>query len=472
MRGTLFVVGSVACSLAIFACEDSSGGGGGDPFTSEGGAFEAGPEPDSSTTPADTGTDSPTPQPGVTVMLLRGTTGVAGADVVFHDTSGAVLETKQTGADGKANSTLGAVQASVLFGAVNQRHIITWTSAADGDTLVALDDTTDDPVGSIIATPQGSFADAGASGFGALVGNCSLASRTSPFTIPIQRSCTRAKEAVLAQATDANANLIGYAFAKAQALPPPDAGAATSALGPWLLPSTIGVIAQNTPTGDTFTISLTEIANDLPFPNQTGRPARLQTLPTAFSVAPGFADAYQIGVSVGSGTTLGAVHGFGARIAPAASTTVPYVSALPVIDSVTLASTDITRPQLDWTTAGNVSLATADGGVVMLTWFDRLENIGTWSFVVPPGSKGVTAPAMPPALATSLPHGQMGTTPPSTFDTPSVTFAESDAIADYGAFRAAVGVALPLDATPTSSPLPVVPVNGKYELTSFKAIGR
>ena len=175
-------------------------------------------------------------------------------------------------------------------------------------------------------------------------------------------------------------------------------------------------------------------------------------------------------MQVRSPTLQGAIHSVGARVAPVASTTLAYASTLPAIDTVTPNTTNIGRPQADWTTLGNVSLATAKGGVVTFAWSDSADNAGTWALVVPPGSKGVVAPAMPTTLSVYLPHAAVGETSASNFEPPSVVFADSDLITDYAAFRAAVGVAFPLDDSSNSAPRVLLPATGKYELTGHQEI--
>ena len=388
-------------------------------------------------------------------------------DVVFNDATGAVLETKQTDAGGKATSTLAVASASILFADGLNRHIITWTSVAAGDTLVAFDNNTQTNVGTLVATQASVLA--GASGYQAYAGTCGAFFTTSPFSISMQPSCLRAKEAVLASATDVNGNLLDYAFAKAQAAPPADAGAAAVALGAWAVPSAIGLTTQGVPDGAFANTSLVELANELPFENQTGVAATAPST-TTFEVATAFADAYQFGMQVRSPTLQGAIHSVGARVAPVASTTLAYASTLPAIDTVTPNTTNIGRPQADWTTLGNVSLATAKGGVVTFAWSDSADNAGTWALVVPPGSKGVVAPAMPTTLSVYLPHAAAGETSASNFEPPSVVFADSDLITDYAAFRAAVGVAFPLDDSSNSAPRVLLPATGKYELTGHQEI--
>ncbi len=218
-------------------------------------------------------------------------------------------------------------------------------------------------------------------------------------------------------------------------------------------------------------MTLHEIADGLATLNETGAGTRIDPT-TTYLVAPGFADAYQAGTRMYPTNAAGATVTIAKRGAPAATNDLDFALAPPVIDGVTLDVTVITQPSATWTTQGGASLATMDGGGIILSWYDQLENSGSWTFVVPPGAKTVKAPALPKSAAAWLPHGDNDAGEGTTFESPVVIFAESDIIPDYAAFRKGVGLVIPLANGYQSEERAILPANGTLKMTSFRQLQR
>jgi hypothetical protein len=475
MRRIVLLASPVAIALALFACEDSGSGGATGGFTTEAGTFEAGP-PSEAGPIGDGAVDAPVAK-SVTVSVVRGLGPAVGATVVFHDAAGVVLESKATGADGRATSSDGVApaQASVLLGVGSNRHIITWTAVELGDVLLARDDDNgSDLGGSLNVATQGTFADGGAVTMTASVGDCTGYSQTSPIQIFMGSSCTRSTAAVLARALgpgEGSNPLLAYAFAKGKPPAPTDGGVGSIAVGPWISATTAKVTPKNVPVDGSASAVLYEIADGLGILNETGSVSRVDPA-TTYLVAPGFADAYQAGARMSSSSTQGATIAIARRGAPAATNDIDFTGAPPALDSATLDSTTVAQPSVAWTTVGGASLAAMDGGAVVVSWFDTRENSGTWTFVVPPGAKSVKAPAMPKAAEPWLPHGENDAGGAVSFQEPIVLFAEADILPGYADFRKGAGLVIPLTTPYEPDARAILPANGTLKVTSFRQILR
>ena len=471
MRRAIVLASPFVAALALFACEDSGSGGGTGGFTTEAGTFEAGP-PSEGGAVKDGALDAPVAPKSVTVGVVRGLGPAVGATVVFHDAAGAVLESKVTGADGRATSSDGVApaQASLLLGAGGNRHVITWTAVEPGDVLLARDDDNGiDPGGSFNVVTQGNFADGGAVTLTASVGDCTGFSPSSPIPVFVGSSCTRPTAAVLARAFGpvGNNSVLAYAFAKGKPPVPTDAGVGSVAVGPWLGATSVKVTPKNLPSQSSASAVLYEIADGLGILNETGSVTRIDPA-TTYLVAPGFADAYQAGGRMSPNSALGSVVTIARRSAPAATNDIDFTGAPPAIDSATLDTTTIARPSAAWTTLGGASLATMDGGAIVVSWYDQRESSGTWTFVVPPGSKSVKAPAMPNTAEPWLPHGANDAGAAVTFQDPMVIFAEADILPGYADFRKGIGLVIPLTDGYQPDARAILPANGTIKLTSYR----
>jgi hypothetical protein len=473
MRKLVFLLGPVVAAATVFACEGSSNPAAVD--IPAAGSFEAGPLPEAGPTPDGAPADAADASLGtsVTVNVLRGGAPAAGVLIVFHDAAGVVLETKATGADGKATSTPGATpgQATALLGGGTLRRILTWTAVELGDELFVEDVTDATTAGQYDVTLQGDFSDGGAASANASIGTCTENALGSNVLIGLTPQCLRPTSSILARAVDANTQVIAYAFKKANPAPL-DAGTATATVGPWLTPSKITITPVNLPmsTPSVFA-SLAEISDGLAFRNATG--GGLGRLNNAtFDVAPGFADAYQAGLRMGAAASSSATLLVAKRGAPAANTDIDVATALPALATAALDGTDPARPQVSWTTVGGASLASTDGGSIAIRWFDTRSDDRSWTFVVAPGATSVKAPAMPAAADAWLPHPAQDGGAASSFAAPEVTFVESDLLAGYKALRRDVGRLVPLEFVVGRDAHAVLPAAGTLRATSLLDVAR
>lgn len=119
-------------------------------------------------------------------------------------------------------------------------------------------------------------------------------------------------------------------------------------------------------------------------------------------------------------------------LAKRVNSTVLTADASTLLPRITGTLTDVStalRPRITWSAAA--SLAGADGGYVRIYWAGVGKIPPKWTFVVPPGTTEVKAPALPKDLE--------GLAPPAgtTFSPPQIVFVESDQIANYDALRGA-----------------------------------
>src|SRR5688500_16961483 len=139
MRRSLFFLAPLGFAVFAFACEDDPTGNPSTGFP-EAGTVDTNRPPNDSSTPDGAQPDAPVTPKGVTVLATTRMGPAANITVLFHDATGAITETKKTGADGKATSvpTPTPAMATIVFGeGTFKRRLLTWTAVADGDELPA-----------------------------------------------------------------------------------------------------------------------------------------------------------------------------------------------------------------------------------------------------------------------------------------------------------------------------------------------
>lgn len=434
MRGLLLFALPLVTGSILFACSD------------DGGAATS-PQPDA-------GEIAPPPQPDADVLVEAGVDAGApvtvqvlgpnkeGVRVVFHDATGAVLETKLTDPDGQAKSTTTSTPAMVtaLLGRGGVLDLVTWTAVEPGDVLGAADEPADPAaIGSLDVTfPGNLMGGPPPAEYQAALGSCvaGQASGATVLSLPILPACATAAPAVLGRAIDGNDAVLKYATAKPAASPPADGGAAAVTLGAWTDPVSVTLTGTNLPTG-LVTAQWSDITGALLFTHPADR--ELTSGQAVFEAPPvGFADAIQPSMIAELDAPAGARKTMTKRVAPTTAVAFDFATALPTITGATLVATDPVRPEISWTSS--TSLATADGGVVRVGFFDDRAPSFRWSFVVPPGATSVKAPALPPEASDWSPRvGDAG----SSFDLPEITFVEADAFASAATFRSAAAVLIP-----------------------------
>ncbi|MBX3222694.1 MAG: hypothetical protein KF795_19395 [Labilithrix sp.] len=442
---TSLLVPAPLALFALFACEqDSSSGGGALPLVDASLADYTPPPPFDANAP-ETATDLP-----VTVTITGRDGPKASVRVVFHDAAGAILETKVTGADGKATSSGTPAMVSALLELRGAREIVTWTGVEAGDQLAIRDPGAQEPLGTLDVALPGPFGNAVE--YVVKAGQCNALGDAEGASLTLYPRCVGGQAAVLAFALSSGGTVDGVAFAKGKSFPS-DGGAAAVATGDWQVPGTFELTVLNPPADAFLASELTEIVDGVGYsdPPQTG-----QGTTYSFKTAPGFADAYQVSTGFSSASTPRKVI---KRLGPAATASLDAATLLPPITATSLDATDPRRPVLGWTSP---STAGADGGIVQIGYADALGGSAFWTFVVPPGSKSVTAPAMPADVGGFLPGGA-----DVFYGGPRVLFIEADVLPSYASFRRQPGSLV--DVLGGTFDLPVVPVNGTFRLTGFIA---
>lgn len=467
MRRAVLVLGSfTAVAGALFACEDDPSGAGGPQFQLDGStpAFDGGQQPfDSGPTP-EAAPDAPPGPPSVTVSVTGRAGPKANVRVVFHDANGAVLETKLTDATGKVKSS-GAVlpaMASALLGGDYQRHIVTWTALENGDDLAVRDpdgdNESDEMLGQYDVTMPGPFDNEGTSRYDVHASGCYGIAEGTSANIWLYPYCVRGdKSSVLIRALDPDNEIVGHSFKKGIAVPT-DGGTTPVATSQWLASSTVTVTAANVPQDRSTNVDLLEIVDGHGYADGFSHTVNSETNSATFRTANGFAEALQAGIylfSNGGGNQI-----IAKRVAPGPTIALDAAQALPPITGGDVSGTNARRPKITWTSS---STAGSDGGIVRIRAYG--EPSYSWTFVVPPGSTSITAPAMPTEADGHLPP-LTDAGAEDVFDPPEITFIEADVLPSYTQFRRQQGVLVP-PGTSVAFGLPTMPVNGTYRTTSW-----
>jgi hypothetical protein len=419
-------------------------------------AAEAGP---------DAATEAEAGPPAVTVLV----TSVLGAPlsnvaVVFHDATGAVLETKKTDTTGVASRVVDAgALVTVAVGNSSTRELVTYLGVKPGDSLTVVDRASFVPISVTISGP--SSPPTGTLGYSFFAGldACSGANDGPRAVLPLDVNCIAgAKFPVLAFARDGTGNDLGFAFKKdvmytATAID-------VSGLPAWsTTPSFFRLSVKNTaghtgPIGTAFG----QIANGIAY-TQTDT---FNVDGNRFDVYPGYADAFQWEANVRGTLPTAQIVNAVVQRGPTTLTnvTVDLAMLLPDFTGGAIDTSDVSRPSITWTTSATLA-GMAVGGGAMLTWTatdaDGGTSIGAWAFVLPPAATTVKAPAMPPELAAWIPSAAV------VVDPPLVLFIASDAIASYDAFRAGAATSLSQlnPAYEYADAEPTLPVDGLARVT-------
>lgn len=464
MRRFVVFVGPLVAAALAFACEDDPSSGGSPQFP-EAGAFDSSRPTGDSSLP-----DAGQPQPDVVeppkpvTVAVTSIAGAAVADVtvVFHDASGAVLETKKTDATGKALSAPGSTpaMASVVFGqGTSQREILTWTGVAGGDVLPVVAP----PRGTLAElqiTIPGQFTDAGGPTFNyyAQVGGCSAYSTIAnePITVFVEPYCYRGMGALLVEGSNGNDTIVAHALKKPLASVT-DGGVATVTTDAWKFPPT-DVTISLTNSNLSGRAVFQPIANGTAFPKVT----QLLNKEASFKTVSGtFVEAYNAAIYVEGGQTYRTI---GKRQAPAAAIALDGTQLPPEVTASSVDSAQRKRPKIDWT--GN--MGAMKGGVVRATWFQpSSESTTHWSIVVPANNAAtgsVAAPALPATLEDMLPSADGGGT---TWETAAeIVFVDSDVLPDYAAWRKVQALVLPSTFFDSGTvEQAVLPQNGSFRIT-------
>lgn len=464
MRRFVVFAGPLVAAAFAFACEDDPSGSPGTQFP-EAGAFDASrPELDSSLPDAGPGPDAAGPPKPVTVYVTS-ITGAAVADVtvVFHDATGAVLETKKTDTFGNATSAVNPAiaMATVAFGqAFSDGELLTWTGVQGGDVLPVVAPARNTFARFDITIPGQFTGDGGPTvSYDAYIGGCRGSSTipNEPITVYVDPYCYRGMGAVLVSGSNSAAEIVAHAL-KRPVTPATDGGTVAVTTDAWKSPPAAVTVSVTNTTDNSGRGWFQQIANQTVFPQD--KP--LNGTQTSFRAASGpFVDAYNAAVVFENGLSLRTI---GKRVAPAATIALDAAQLPPALTDGTVDSTSPKRPKITWT--GN--MGPMKGGVARATWFDPSHESTThWSFVVPANNAAngsVTAPALPPELDGAVPNADGGGT---TWETaPEVIFVDSDLLPDYATWRKIQGVIVPFSLAGNGGvEQAVLPQNGSYRIS-------
>lgn len=391
----------------------------------------------------------------MTVTVTRAGVALPGVPVVFHDTAGAVQVTAETNGDGQATAEV-AANAQVTIAFLEQRALLTYVGVQPGDTLAVRAPFERDVWVPVPTTPAGGS-------ITVALGNSRCATRLTnggvTARVTFSAPClTESTFPILETYFTGDAWYFSYQKGTALAA---DGGTTTVAAMPSWSPGEPFTLHLKGAAGSSYpATTLGLIAEGQAFAMSS---ATLVTLDggsgtATFAVAPGYAEAlqpelYRHDVVTGG---LSQVTSFAQRIAPGASTATLDVGGgmLPVLLTFTMDTASPARPVATWTAQS--PLTSAVGGALELYW-----DLGRWTFVVPPETLTLTAPALPATLAALEP-----TAKPAWH---SVAFFATDLMTSYAEFRAEASP-LGLAATPypdLNMVAPPLAKNGTIRVTSL-----
>ncbi len=459
MRATLPLAFVLPLAAFAYACEDDAGGGGTGTFDAGTGTFDAGATPES----PDAAAPNEAGGKGLVVNVKSMGAPVANVTVVFHDANGAVSGQAKTDATGVTSAPAAPAMATVAVSRPDGAGaLLTYLGLAEGDVLnveIPPEMTSEPlPVGTFgvtftNASANAAFHEVQVNGqcFGG-VGPAPM----QPIVVALYPGCLKQPSNVLlATAFDDGDVPLQFTFKKGEAPPAPN-GNRDVLLPMWAAPQTIAVTATNAGAGAAVSGEVAQVADGAPFVVGQNATGDFLAGGATFRYASGFAEALQVKVrSELDASTQIVVR----RAAPAGNATVDFATALPRLTGLTAVGTP--RPDVTLTAAS--PLATSDGGFVVLHWSKLTagENFRafSWSFVVPPPTTSFKAPALPAELAALLP-------PEGTAS--GAGFFESDAVAGYAQFRAAI---LPVAGVPPFlDDRGVLPANGTTRITLHNSL--
>jgi len=440
MRRTPLVL--LALPVAWIACFSSSSGGSGGggnfdasgdtTFPMEGSAGDAPEDLATIDAPMDaapevaTGadaSDASETDAGVVSILVFGASGPEqGVSIVFGDATGAVVgASATTGINGVLNQPLpsGATMITALLGTAANPAPYTVMGVQVGDLIVVPDFASLLPYesGFLDVTALPASPPANATGYNVYAGVCENSAGMAPFTVSFSgRSCFglgafggtyHAVVPVLAEAYAVNANLLGFAFQKGNALSGFDAGAGSLpvslAAATWSTSTTTQVLAvvNQQDGGPSPSIYSGEVANGVvhQLSQQTvvDDAGAQQTVVTTHV---GYADTLQSEADILN--TQWAISAAVGTAPPTSSGTVTIdatsLGSLPQITAVTVDPTVPAQPKLTWTLSqGSLGVTT---GLVSYTQWQATSDAGTvingnWTIVAPSSATSIQAPALP-----------------------------------------------------------------------------
>ena len=352
-----------ASVLAPFACVNSSDTPPPPP------AFDAGPGYDAQgvdtsvpdvAVPDGSAPDSPAEaEAGPTtasVTVLAGVGGApkAGVTVVFSDASGNLVDTKTTGADGKATATAApGGMITVAVGGLGRRELFTFVGVKAGDDLVAFDVAVAPPTPPELSVDLPANPPPTAVRYDVYSGVCAGQGAVSPVLNQLFDACYRGGKApVVAIATDANFARVAFAYKKGNPIEVDGGLAQVTGLGPWSTTlGTYNVAVTNAPAAiQSVQFASVEVADSVSFPQYLGNPLEAGSGSATFPTLPGYADWFQPQVMVNTPANGGALQAYvfsARRVAPAASGATETFDLSQLLPAISTLDFDRRRPPVD-----------------------------------------------------------------------------------------------------------------------------
>ncbi|HTB72617.1 MAG TPA: hypothetical protein VK762_05220 [Polyangiaceae bacterium] len=441
----------------------------------------------------DTGTPAPeasTPDAApttVSVLVVNDHGPESGVTVVFQDAAGNPVATATTDASGTATQVaVAGSQVTVVMGSLQNVQIVTFEGVAPGDVLTA-HDATDTTFANTQVSIDG-LPDAGpppgTGSYTVNIGPCSGSFTDLPGLVYLSPDCeNRGKFPVLVQAVSSDPEdpePIGFTYQTGNALPLDGGVAHVSLSGAWTTTfSTQSIAVSNFDFTDlTGYTAFSEIADGI----SSGIPSIVVSQDgsavNSFFGHPGYATAVQSEANQsgnrGSGVAISAVATRSAPSPDGGAASFDYSQFLPLLDAVTLDSSQPGQPVVSWVTEAG-SLASASGTIVTIAWNALADGgdylPGTWTIVAPPTATSVKAPALPPAVAAwAPPAGAQFASPPN------VIVVQGSFLPGYAQLRALFSTlpapsSLLYDQFSLSGVVPPLPVDGTLKLTAITFSG-
>ena len=365
---------------------------------------------------ADVPAESAPPQ--TLTVVVGGAAGYeSGVNVVFGDSTGAVVASMTTNAAGLAVTALPtATMATVLFGTAAAPQLYTVMGLKLGDIVPVVDMSSlsafGNPIVNVTAVPASPVFDGGIATYSMRSGGCQAATATLPLSMGLAGGTPpciglgkvgglpAAVFPALVEADDPTGSILGFAFSKINGISmPDDAGLSDVALGGmWSTSTTAQTVSVTNPDGGSFPqLNYSEIADGVVTPLS---PAYMMT--NVYDTHVGYADAVQSEVSyITSGYSMKTAVLTGAP--PTTSGTVDVdatsLATEPALSNGQVDGTVAARPTVTWT--GNLSTVT--GAIAMFAFngfsADSGSQSGTWTIVSPgTAATSLQAPALPAAL--------------------------------------------------------------------------
>jgi hypothetical protein len=426
----------------------------------------------------------PTPEAGpppVTVVVVSDHGPEPGATVVFQDATGNPLTTATTDASGRVTAAAAAgSQVTVVLGSPLNIQIVTFEDVAPGDVLTAHDatDTTFASAQVSLDALPDAAAPPGTESYVVNVGNCSTGFTSLPAVVNLAPDCeNRGTFPILVQATN-GASPVGFAYQTGNVLPADGGAAHVSLNGPWstVLPTQSIAVSNFDFTNLSGYASYSEIVDGVPFGPAINFASTDSTATTTYAVHPGYPVSVQNEVNQSASRMGGiAVSAVATRSAPSpdgGATSFDMSTLLPLLDAVTLDSSQPAQPAVSWVTEAG-SLAGASGTIVTIPWSAPVDGgyaQGTWTIVAPPTTTSVKAPALPAGAAAWAPS------PDASFSSAIVVVVQGSFVNSYAQLRAQIS-ALPApssliyDQFSLGGVVPALPVDGTLKLTAITPNG-